>query len=54
MEKPSPKDNTETKSKSLIGKKSIMDWSPDAALTKAIEKSWGLEKLNERSAKPRP
>jgi hypothetical protein len=53
MEKPNPKDNSETKTKSLIGKKSIMDWVPEEKLQKAIEKSWGLESLNERPAKPR-
>lgn len=52
MEKPNPKSNEETKPKSLIGKKSILDWEPDEQLRKSISKSWGLESLNERASKP--
>jgi hypothetical protein len=54
MEKPDPSLNAKKKVKSLLPKKSIMDWEPDENLKQAISKSWGLEKTNERSADTRP
>ncbi len=56
MEKPNPSLNVETKSKnkSILPKKSMMDWEPDEDLKKAIVKSWGLEKNNERPSDSRP
>jgi len=56
MEKPNPSLNVETKSKkkSILPKKSIMDWEPDEDLKKAIVKSWGLENNNERPSDSRP
>jgi hypothetical protein len=53
MEKPNPSLNVETSSKALLPKKSIMDWEPDEKLKKAIEQSWGLESINERSSDTR-
>lgn len=56
MEKPNPSLNVETKSKkkSILPKKSMMDWEPDEDLKKAIVKSWGLESNNERPSDSRP
>ena len=53
MEKPNPSLNVETKSKSLLPKKSIMDWEPGEDLKEAISKSWGLESINERPSDTR-
>jgi hypothetical protein len=55
MEKPNPSLNVETKSKkkSILPKRSMMDWEPDEDLKKAIVKSWGLENNNERPSDSR-
>lgn len=55
MEKPNPSLNVETKSKpkSILPRKSMMDWEPDEDLKKAIVKSWGLESNNERPSDSR-
>lgn len=56
MEKPDPKGNNvypESKSKALLPKKSIMDWEPNKELKEAIERSWGLESINERTSDTR-
>jgi hypothetical protein len=34
----------------LLQKRKIAAWEPDEALKEAIVKSWGLEKINERTS----
>jgi hypothetical protein len=49
MDKPIKSLDANNKKKSLLPKKSLLEWEPDEELKKVIAKSLGLEKQNEHA-----